>query len=126
MVNDLYIRQGKSVLESKDKTFIYRVEIFCLYKNHYSLVNSVCYSVNQEIPNIVEHFKRDSHTIITAELLSAPFVWLIENYYTKYIKPDKKVKKLNPIENDKPQVLVTKQGSVRSNDKTSRTRTKKP
>ena len=123
---NLYVKKDKSVLVNTNKNFIYEVNIFCLYKSHYSIVNTAYYSCNKEIPNIVECFRRDSHTIIKCELLSAPFPWLLENQYIKYVKPDKKVSTKKKIDqNGGSQVTVTKRGISELIGKPNRSRAKK-
>lgn len=102
---NLYIKGNKSVLVNTSDSFIYEVNVFCLYKNYYSVLNTVYYLSNEEVFN-VESFYKNAHSIIKSELLYAPFWWLIKNNYVKYVKPIKNSKKLS--NNDNLKVIVNR------------------
>ena len=98
---DVYIKGHDIALINKNNEFIYEVSVFCKIKNYYSLVNRVLYRSSKEL-SIVRTFQYNGCTIIRADLYSAPFWWLLENRFVKYVPI---VKKSNP----QPKIIVNKQ-----------------
>lgn len=113
MVNltDLYTDGENYVLTNNDSNFIYEVLIFCRAHKYFCIIDREFYSTTQEIPNIVEHFYRDSNSEIVCTLLSAPLPWLLDNNYIKYVKPDKKTVTKISKKNVKSKTTISKQRS---------------
>lgn len=110
IMESIYVNQKDVVLINLNNTFIYEVSIFCQYNKYYSLIDRKLYSSKQEINGIISHFNRDSHTKIVCLLYSAPLPWLLENGFTKYVKPEK-ITKTKLIKNDKSKTSIGKSRS---------------
>ena len=98
---EVYLRGHDIALINKNNEFVYEVSVFCKIKNYYSLINRALYTSKKEL-SIVRTFQYNGYTIIRADLYSAPFWWLLENRFTKYIPAVKKT-------NTPPTLIVNKQ-----------------
>ena len=124
---EIYVKGNEAVLINKGNIFMYEVSVYCHYKSYFGIVESKWYTCNQEIPNIISNFKRDSHTEITCCLFSAPLPWLLNNDYIKYVKPDKKliIKTVKTKQNGKSKTTIGKSRSWSPDGETNSPRVKK-
>lgn len=106
----VYVNQTEAVLVNTNNEFVYEVSVFCQYYRYYSLIDRKFYSSKQAINGVIPYFKRDEHTKIVCLLYSAPISWLLENGYTKYVKPEKIIK-TKPIKNAKSKTSIGKSRS---------------
>lgn len=127
MVEELiYVNNTSSAFINKNNQFIYEVCVFCKVANYYSLIDRAYYISDKEL-KIVRTFQYGPDSLIRCELYSAPFAWLMENQYYRYIAPAKKKRIVKPKndENVKPEISVNKSSSGGTIRKAGRPRTKK-
>jgi hypothetical protein len=99
----VYTKNGEFVLVNKENLFVYESSVYLHHKNYFSLCNQTYFISSTFIEGIVSSFRRTKHIQICSELFSAPEQWLIDNEYTRYIKPEKikRVRNVKVEGNDK-------------------------
>ena len=93
----LYVKDKQTVLV--DTSFIYETCVYLYHKGYFSLINSKFYSSPKEINGVVESFFIKKNVEICSELFAAPEQWLIDNQFTRYVKPTKMKKVTNKVKN---------------------------
>lgn len=85
----IYTKDKEFVLVDKSNLFIYETSVYLFHKDYYSLCNQAYNSSPKFIEGVVSSFWKNKHIQICSELFAAPEQWLIDNEYTRYIKPEK-------------------------------------
>lgn len=91
------------MLVDESNRFIYETSVYLYHKNYFSLCNKKYFSSSKYIEGVVSSFFKTKNIQICSELYAAPEQWLIDNEFTRYVKPEK-IKKITNVKiegNDK-------------------------
>jgi hypothetical protein len=97
------MRHGETVLVEDSNTFVYETSVYLYHKNYFSLCNKKYFSSPKYIEGVIGSFFKTKNIQICSELYAAPEHWLIDNEFTRYVKPEKikRITNVKTISNDK-------------------------